>query len=139
MARPEAGDLTIIGVHPQDAQKGRRRTPLRDALINRAGTRAGIQEGPTVVVGDFNAAPWDKAMSQFRKYGNVTRVRCGGWAASTLTQAFGLIGVATDHAYVRDVTVTHCQLGNALSGGNHRPIWLYIKPAPAAAASSDQR
>ena len=138
MARPAAGDLTVIGVHPHDAQKARRRTPMRDALINRAGTRAGIQEGPTLVVGDFNAAPWDQAMTQFRKYGNVTRVRCGGWAGSTLTQAFGLIGVATDHAYVRDVTVTHCQLGSALSGGNHNPIWLYVKPAPAAAAPTEQ-
>jgi hypothetical protein len=50
-----------------------------------------------------------------------------------LTQAFGLIGVATDHAFVRDVKVTHCQLGGALAGGNHKPIWLYVAPLPAAA------
>jgi hypothetical protein len=132
MARPPAGDLTIIGVHPHDAQKGRRRTPKRDELINRAGTRAGIQDGPTVVLGDFNAAPWDGAMKQFRNYGNVERVRCGGWTGSTLSQAFGLIGVATDHAYVRDVKVTHCKLGAPLAGGNHKPIWLYVAPkAPA--------
>jgi hypothetical protein len=132
MARPPAGDLTIIGVHPHDAQKGRRRTPKRDELINRAGTRAGIQDGPTVVLGDFNAAPWDGAMKQFRSYGNVERVRCGGWAGSTLSQAFGLIGVATDHAYVRDVKVTHCKLGAALPGGNHKAVWLYVAPqAPA--------
>jgi hypothetical protein len=134
MARPPAGDLTVIGVHPQDAVKSRRRTPNRDALINRAGTRAGIQEGPTVVLGDFNAAPWDTAMRQFRNYGNVTRVRCGGWAGTTLTQAFGMIGVATDHAYVRDVKVTHCSLGSALTGGHHKPIWLYVAPQPAAPA-----
>jgi hypothetical protein len=132
MARPPAGDLTVIGVHPQDAVKTRRRTPNRDALINRAGTRAGIQEGPTIVLGDFNTAPWDKAMNQFRNYGNVTRVRCGGWAGTTLTQAFGLIGVATDHAYVRDVKVTHCVLGGSMTGGNHKPIWLYVAPQPAA-------
>jgi hypothetical protein len=132
MARPPAGDLTIIGVHPHDAQKGRRRTPKRDELINRAGTRAGIQDGPTVVLGDFNAAPWDGAMKQFRNYGNVERVRCGGWTGSTVSQTFGLIGVATDHAYVRDVKVTHCKLGAPLAGGNHKPIWLYVAPqAPA--------
>ena len=134
IARPPSGELTIIGVHPHDANKGRRRTPMRDALINRAGTRAGIQDGPTVVLGDFNAAPWDSAMGQFREYGNVTRVRCGGWAGATLTQAFGLIGVATDHAFVRDVTVAHCQLGASLTGGNHRPIWLYVAPKPPEAS-----
>jgi hypothetical protein len=128
MARPPAGDITVIGVHPHDAQKGRRSTPIRDALINRAGARAGIQEGPTVVVGDFNAAPWDRAMRQFREYGKITRVRCGGWAAGTYNQVFGLVSVATDHAYVRDVKVTHCQLGAGLPGGNHKPIWLYVAP-----------
>lgn len=132
MARPPAGDITIIGVHPQDAQKGRRSTPVRDALINRAAARAGIQEGPTIVLGDFNAAPWARAMRQFRDYGGVTRVRCGGWAGGTYTQAFGLIGVATDHAYVRDVKVTHCKLGATLPGGNQKPIWLYVAPQAAA-------
>jgi hypothetical protein len=128
MARPAAGDLTIIGVHPQDALKGRRSTPKRDELINRAGTRAGIQTGPTIVLGDFNAAPWDRAMRRFREFGNVERVRCGGFAGGTYSQAFGLVGVATDHAYVRDVRVTHCRLGATLPGGPHKPIWLYVSP-----------
>jgi hypothetical protein len=131
MARPAAADLTIIALHPHDALKWKRSTPIREAQINRAGTRAGYQEGPTVVLGDFNASPWDSAITQFRSYGNVTRVRCGGWAGSTLTQAFGFIGVATDHAFVRDVKVTHCQLGNPLTGGNHKPIWLYVAPQAA--------
>lgn len=132
MARPPAGDITIIGVHPQDAQKSRRSTPVRDALINRAGTRAGIQTGPTIVLGDFNAAPWDRAMRQFKAYGNVTRVRCGGWAGGTYTQAFGLVSVATDHAFVRDVKVTHCRLGGTLPASHHKPIWLYVAPEIAA-------
>jgi hypothetical protein len=132
MARPPAGDITIIGVHPKDANKARRSTPARDALINRAATRAGSQEGPTVVLGDFNASPWDGAMRQFKDYGKVTRVRCGGWTAGTYNQVFGLISVATDHAYVRDVKVTHCRLGLGLPGGPHKPIWLYVAPLQAA-------
>jgi hypothetical protein len=138
MAAPPARDITIIGVHPQDAHKGRRSTPVRDGLINRAAARAGIQEGPTVVLGDFNAAPWDRAMRQFRDYGKVTRVRCGGWVGGTYSQAFGLIGVATDHAYVRDVKVTHCKVGATLPGGHHKPIWLYVAPQAAAPAPTPQ-
>lgn len=130
MARSLNGDLTIIGLHPEIAQKGLRRTPMRDALINRAGTRAGVQEGPTIVLGDFNAAPWDRTIKQFKDYGNVTRVRCGGWAGATLTKAFGLIGVATDHAFVRDVKVARCRLGATLPGGHHKPIWLSVAPLP---------
>jgi endonuclease/exonuclease/phosphatase (EEP) superfamily protein YafD len=104
--------------------------------MNRAGARAGIQETPTIVLGDFNAPPWDREMRQFREYGNVTRVRCGGWAGGTYSQAFGLISVATDHAYVRDVKVTHCKLGSTLPGGRHKPIWLYVAPqAPAPEAT----
>jgi hypothetical protein len=134
MARPPAGDITIIGLHPQNADKGRRNTPARDELINRGGARAGIQDGPTVVLGDFSAAPWSRDMRQFREYGNVTRVRCGGWVAGTYDQLFGLISVATDHAYVRDVKVTHCRLGAALPGGHHKPIWLYVAPQAATPA-----
>jgi endonuclease/exonuclease/phosphatase (EEP) superfamily protein YafD len=128
MARPPAGDLTVIGVHPPEARKNRRSTPERDALINRSGTRAGIQEGPTVVLGDFGAAPWHNDMRQFKDYGNVTRVRCGGFTGSTLSQVYGVIGIAADHAFVRDVRITHCKLGSSLIGGNHKPIWLYVAP-----------
>jgi hypothetical protein len=138
MARPQASDMTIIGLHPPTANKGLRKTTGRATLINRSGTRAGIQEGPTIVLGDFDAPPWAQEMTQFRSYGNVKRVACGGWAATTLSQGFGLIGIATDHAFVRDVMVTHCQLGAPLTGGNHKPIWLYVAPQPAPPPAQPQ-
>ena len=128
MARPVAGDLTVIGVHPLDAMENRRSSPARLALINRTATRAGSQIGATVVFGDFNAPPWDRAIGQLRSVGAVTRVRCGGWTGSTLTTALGFIGKASDHAFVRDVRVTHCQLGATLPGSPHKPIWLFVAP-----------
>ncbi len=128
MARPPAGDLTVIGIHPQDAVRGKRTTSERLALINRAATRAGSQSGATIVFGDFNAPPWDKDIERLRSVGNVTRVRCGGWTGSTLAKGFGILGVAADHAFVRDVRVTHCQLGATLPGSAHKPIWLYVAP-----------
>jgi hypothetical protein len=132
MARPVDGALTVIGVHPIDAAARGRQSPQRDALINRAANRAGIQEGPTIVVGDFDASSWDRSMKRFTEAGAVERVRCGGWAGSTEMRVFGIIGVAVDHAFVRDVQVTHCRVGSVLPQGSHKPLWLYVAPkAPA--------
>jgi hypothetical protein len=138
MARPAAGDITVIGIHPLDAVKSKRNTPARDALINRAATRAGSQEGATIVFGDFNAPAWDRGLDQFRRVGNVTRVRCGGWAGSTLSKGLGIFGVASDHAFVRDVRVTHCQLGATLPVSHHKPIWLFVVPEIAPAEEAAQ-
>lgn len=132
IARTAAGDLTIIATLPPPSNGGQGDGAARESQLNRAAVRAGDQDGPVAVLGDFGVAPWDGAMSQFRKYGNVTRVRCGGYMGTTVSQAFGLIGVAHDHAYVRDVKVTHCRLGGALPSGGHRAIYLYLAPLDAA-------
>jgi hypothetical protein len=126
LARPASGNVTILGVHPVGQLSGG--GSMRDELINRAGARAGIQEGPTLVLGDFGTPPWNPAMRQFKEYGNVTRVRCGGWVGATTTQAYGLIGLATDHAFVRDLKVHRCRLGAKILASQHRPIWVSVSP-----------
>ena len=132
ITRTAAGDLTIIATLPPPSTGGTGVGAARESQLNRAAVRAGDQLGPVAVLGDFGVAPWDGAMSQFRKYGNVTRVRCGGYMGATVIQAFGLIGIAHDHAYVRDVKVTHCRLGGPLNRGGHRAIYLYLAPLDAA-------
>ncbi|MCZ8280949.1 MAG: hypothetical protein O9286_01750 [Aquidulcibacter sp.] len=132
IVRTAAGDLTIIATLPPPSNGGQGVGAARESHLNRAAVRAGDQEGPVAVVGDFGVAPWDGAMSQFGKYGNVTRVRCGGFMGATVIKAFGLIGIAHDHAYVRDVKVTHCRLGGPLNRGGHRAIYLYLAPLDAA-------
>ncbi|MCZ8210141.1 MAG: hypothetical protein ACK5XZ_07810 [Hyphomonadaceae bacterium] len=132
IARTAAGDLTIIATLPPPSRGGKEIGVARESQLNRTAVRAGDQDGPVAVLGDFGVAPWDGAMSQFRKYGNVTRVRCGGFMGTTVSQAFGLIGVAHDHAYVRDVKVTHCRLGGPLPNGGHRAIYLYLAPLDPA-------
>lgn len=139
MARPATGALTVIGVHPEDPTAGLRRTPMRDALINRAATRAGTQSTPTLVVGDFNAAAWDGSMRQFAKYGAVTRIRCGGWTASTYSQFGGLVGLAVDHAFSRDLRVLDCRIGGRLPQGRHKPLWITIAPQTTPAATAPAR
>jgi hypothetical protein len=132
ITRTAADDLTIIATLPPPSTGGTGVGAARESQLNRAAVRAGDQPGPVAVLGDFGVAPWDGAMSQFRKYGNVTRVRCGGYMGATVIQAFGLIGIAHDHAYVRDVKVTHCRLGGPLNRGGHRAIYLYLAPLDPA-------
>ena len=121
-------DLTVIGVRPQPPHNAKTNRVTREAQLNRAAIRAGDQSGPIAVLGDFSAVPWDGAMGRFRHYGNIDRVQCGGLLGSTLRQSYGLLGVTYDHVYVRDIKVTQCKLGNALSEGNHRPIFLSVAP-----------
>jgi hypothetical protein len=121
-------DLTVIGVRPQPPHDAKSNRVTREAQLNRAAIRAGDQAGPIAVLGDFSAVPWDGAMGRFRHYGNVDRVQCGGLFGATLRQGYGLLGVTYDHVYIRDIKVTQCKLGSALSGGNHRAIFLSVAP-----------
>jgi endonuclease/exonuclease/phosphatase (EEP) superfamily protein YafD len=121
-------DLTVIGVRPQPPYNAKPNRVTREAQLNRAAIRAGDQAGPIAVLGDFNAVPWDGAMGRFRHYGNIDRVQCGGLLGTTRVQGYGLLGVTFDHVYVRDIKVTQCKLGNALSDGHHRPIFLSVAP-----------
>ncbi len=132
IARTAAGDLTIIATLPPASNGTKGVGAARESQLNRAAVRAGDQDGPVAVLGDFGVAPWDGAMSQFRKYGNVTRVQCGGFMGTTVSKAFGLIGITHDHAFVRDVKVTHCRLGGSLNSGGHRAIYLYLAPLDTA-------
>ncbi|GIU66268.1 endonuclease/exonuclease/phosphatase family protein [Candidatus Phycosocius spiralis] len=125
-------DLTVIGVRPQPPNGTQSDRVTREAQLNRAAIRAGDQAGPIAVIGDFNAVPWDGAMGRFRHYGNVVRIQCGGLFGTTLSQAYGLLGVTYDHVYVRDLKVTKCKLGSALSGGHHRAIFLSVAPKTTA-------
>ena len=125
-------DLTVIGVRPQSPHNTKTNRVTREAQLNRAAIRAGDQAGPIAVLGDFSAVPWDGAMGRFRHYGNIDRVQCGGTFGSTLRQGYGLVGVIYDHVYVRDIKVTQCKLGSALSGGNHRAIFLSVAPKAGA-------
>jgi hypothetical protein len=128
MVRTEAGDLTILATRPPPSRGQAGVQAAREAQLNRAAVRAGDQDGPVVVMGDFGVAPWDGAMQQFQEYSHVSRVRCGGLMGNTVNRGLGLIGVAHDHAYVRDVKVTHCKLGTPLPGSHHRAIYLYLAP-----------
>jgi hypothetical protein len=121
-------DLTVIGVRPQPPHNAKTNRVTREAQLNRAAIRAGDQAGPIAVVGDFSAVPWDGAMGRFRHYGNIDRVQCGGLLGTTLLQGYGFVGVTYDHVYIRDIKVTKCILGSALSDGNHRPIFLSVTP-----------
>jgi hypothetical protein len=127
MARSLDNTLTVIAVNPPAPEEGARSSPERDAEINRSGARAGVQVTPTLVLGDFEAVPWNRAMGQFSSYGNVERIRCGGPFATTR----GLLAV--DHAFERGVRIADCRIGAVLESG-HRP--LFVSTAAAAAAEA---
>ncbi|MEV8466192.1 endonuclease/exonuclease/phosphatase family protein [Fluviibacterium sp. DFM31] len=80
--------------------------------------------GPTVVVGDFNAAPWSERMRFIRKRSGLEGIR---WPMATWPAAAGWAGVPIDHVLVKNgpqvVAVT--PWGAAL-GSDHRGLLVDI-------------
>lgn len=126
IAKPNDNWLTIIGANPKDPSTIKRTTPEREALINRTANRAGMEDGPVLVVGDFAATPWDRAMQDFTKTSGLLRIRCGGYFGTTFSK--GVFGVAYDHAYFKNLNVQACKIGARLEKSNHSAIFVSIAP-----------
>lgn len=126
IAKPSDNWLTVIGTNPKDPSTTKRTTPEREALINRTANRAGMEEGPVLVLGDFAATPWDRAMQDFTKTSGLTRIRCGGYLGTTFSK--GIFGLAFDHSYFKNLNVQACKIGSRLNKSNHSPIFVSVAP-----------
>ena len=97
--------------------------------------------GPVVVMGDFNAPPHARALTQFAKTAGVKHVACGGplaitWRPGRLQgsrlDGFPLLGLPIDHVFVRDVQPTSCRVGPD-TGSDHYPLYLsFLRPVAGA-------
>ncbi len=126
IAKPADNWFSLIGTNPKDPSTTKRTTPEREALINRTANRAGMEEGAVLVVGDFAATPWDRAMQDFTKTSSLTRVRCGGYLGTTFSK--GIFGLAFDHVYFKGLNVQACKIGPRLHKSNHSPIFVSVAP-----------
>lgn len=97
------------------------------------------QQGPVVVIGDFNTPPNVPPFSRFMKQAGVDHTSCGGrwlptWRPLSWRGKFGdgnpLTGIPIDHLFTRDVQVVSCTVG-ADFGSDHLPLVVELKKPKA--------
>ena len=108
-------DVTIAGLHLSkpyfdDASWGELYF-IRERLLE--------IEGPMVVAGDFNAAPWSEPVSRF---GQVLELVPGPWPEATWPVELGPLGVPIDNVFTRgNARLLTLDAGDSI-GSNHRPL-----------------
>ncbi|MEM7766764.1 MAG: endonuclease/exonuclease/phosphatase family protein [Pseudomonadota bacterium] len=95
----------------------------RDRVIDAAAQRAATADAG-ILIGDFNAVPWGRAVRAIKMAG-LKRVACGAPWHTTWRASHALPGFAIDHAFVPETATAQCMIGPDM-GSDHRPIVLRV-------------
>lgn len=117
--------ITIAGVHLSKPYFDRA-SWIELGNINRA---LNLIEGPLVLAGDFNAAPWTAPVARLAWQQTLM---AGPWAPATWPVRLGPLGVPIDNVFTRgNVRLLTLEAGDN-HGSNHRPLWadvaIYAEP-----------
>lgn len=117
--------LTIVGVHlskPYFDQAAWRELDQIDDVL-------GDVEGPLVVAGDFNAAPWSEPLAWLARRNNLAPAQ---WPPATWPVRLGPLGVPIDNVFTGGTARIESLMSGDNQGSNHRPLraQIAIYPAP---------
>lgn len=76
IALPGGAEVEIVGLHPRPPELGQP-TTMRDANLYAAALEAADSEAASIVVGDFNAAPWERVNRRAMRIGGLLDPRVG--------------------------------------------------------------
>ena len=124
--RPATSWFTLIGLNPIAPSTKGRENPDRDSVINRAANRAGAEELPILVIGDFEVPSWTKQLTVFVHNGDITRIRCGGTFGSNYDNK--ILGFSADHAFVRGLGTSSCKIGARIGNSKRHSMWVAVAP-----------
>ena len=114
---PGAEDPWIVVVHPPNPA-GPARLPARDSyLFDLAGLIAEL-DGPVIVAGDFNVAPYAPAFPRFL---SASRTSTSRDFPATWPSVLGPLGIPIDHVLVREARIIGLQALPAM-GSDHRAL-----------------
>jgi endonuclease/exonuclease/phosphatase (EEP) superfamily protein YafD len=115
------GPVHIIAAHPIPPM-GAAYQRARNAYLNQVAGMASQQDGPTIVLGDFNSSPWSPV---FRDLVKSTRLRDSGrhrGFQSTWNRRHPLKSIPIDHVlHTPDLQVFDRHIGPGL-GSDHHPV-----------------
>lgn|GEM_PF-3452628 len=125
--RTPHGPIGVLGVHPPPPQLNRISVSERDRglaaippLLNRLPKRR-------IVLGDFNATPWNDAFQEMRRRSGLGVGSTAWWLPSWPDPLPACLRVPLDHVLVSgDLSVTRAALGPAF-GSDHRPLTATVR------------
>lgn len=132
--RLRVGDLGVhvLAVHPpspgspEDAR-------ARDAGLRAAAALSAAEEGPRVVLGDLNAAPWSRALERATAAGGLVDSARGRFPQATWPGGLGWFGLPIDGLlHSREFTVVDRRVGPSF-GSEHRSLWVTLAVAEGEA------
>ena len=74
---PGGDEVGFIGLHPQPPLAWSQPTTMRDAHLHQAALLAREADVPTIIAGDFNAVPWERATRRAMRIGQLLDPRVG--------------------------------------------------------------
>jgi endonuclease/exonuclease/phosphatase (EEP) superfamily protein YafD len=121
--------IRIAGLHTI-SPVNRFRMDLRNDQFRQAAKILAKEDVPTMVMGDFNCAPWSPFLTDFARTTNYRDSRQGfGYHASWPNEKYWPAQIPIDHAFVSNEIHVHSRLIGRQCGSDHRPIVLEISTA----------
>ena len=116
------GSIGVLGVHPPPPQPNRIGVQERDAGL--AAIAPLLADLPTrrIVLGDFNATPWNDAFVRMRRAAGLSLGSAASWLPSWPAPLPALLRIPIDHVLVGgDLLVAAPRLGSSF-GSDHLPL-----------------
>ena len=121
------GPIGILGVHPPPPLPSAAKIEERDRGL--AAIPQWLERMPPrrIVLGDFNATPWNEAFVAMRQRCGLSLGSTRWWLPSWPDPLPALLRVPIDHVLVAgDLVVEHAELGASI-GSDHRPLLATIR------------
>lgn len=94
--------VAFIGLHPRPPLGWSQPTTMRDAHLLSAGIMAREFDVPTMVAGDFNVVPWERATRRAMRIGGLLDPRVGRGFMPTYSTVSRLISWPLDHVLFQE-------------------------------------
>lgn len=123
----DAGPIGVLGVHPPPPQLNRVGPEERDRGLAAIQPMLDALPPRRVVLGDFNATPWNDAFQAMRRACDLSAGSTRWWLPSWPDPLPGLLRIPIDHVLVGgDLAVVDARLGPSI-GSDHRPVLATIR------------
>ncbi len=120
--------IAVLAIHPR-SPTSKERADRRDEYLRLVASWARSQEGPALVVGDFNATPWSSSFRRLTAGAGLRNSQVGFGLQPTFPAGWGPLMIPIDHAlHTPDLAVEERRTGPPL-GSDHRPLIISVAPA----------
>ncbi len=119
--------VSVLAIHPR-SPVSKARADKRNQYLQLVTTWARDQEGPVVVIGDFNATPWSSSFRRLTAGARLRNSQVGYGLQPSFPSGWGPLMIPIDHAlHSPELAIVDRRTGPAL-GSDHRPLIVSVAP-----------